>query len=72
MKNLENIVGCHIWKMCKLYIQDLKLSYMQPLCCQSFTATKILPNPKLEKERKNFIREVKQAIRLRFIGISSR
>ena len=25
-------------------------------CCRGFTAAKILPNPKLEKERKNFIR----------------
>ena len=29
---------------------------MQPSCCRGFTAANILPNPKLEKERKNFIR----------------
>ena len=28
---------------------------MQPSCCRSFSAAKILPNPKLEKERKFFI-----------------
>ena len=42
-------------EMCKLCIQDLELSYTQPSCCGSFTAAKILPNPKLEKERKIFI-----------------
>ena len=38
----------------KLCIQDLELSYTQPLCCRGFTTAKILPNPKLEK--KKFIR----------------
>ena len=27
---------------------------MQPSCCLGFSAAKILPNPKLEKERKIF------------------
>ena len=48
---------------------------MQPSCCRSFSAAKILPNPKLEKKinkRKFFYMRFKQAIRLRFIGISSR
>ena len=49
------VAGCHIWK-CKLCIQDLELSYMQQSCCSDFTVAKILPNPKLEKERKIFIR----------------
>ena len=30
-------------------IQDLELSNMQLSCCRSFSAAKILPNPKLEK-----------------------
>ena len=29
---------------------------MQSSCCQGFTAAKILPNPKLENQRKIFIR----------------
>ena len=29
---------------------------MQPSCCRSFSAAKILPNPKLKKKRKIFIR----------------
>ena len=29
---------------------------MQQSCCSDFTDAKILPNPKLEKERKIFIR----------------
>ena len=28
-------------------IQDLELYNMQPSCCRSFSAAKILPNPKL-------------------------
>ena len=28
---------------------------MQPSCCQSFSAAKILPNPKLKNKRKFFI-----------------
>ena len=28
---------------------------MQPSCCRSFSATKILPNPKLKNKRKFFI-----------------
>ena len=28
---------------------------MQPSCCRSFSAVKILPNPKLKDKRKNFI-----------------
>ena len=28
---------------------------MQPLCCQNFSAAKILPNPKLKNKRKFFI-----------------
>ena len=39
-------------------IQDLELSYMQPSCCRGFSAAKILPNPKLEKERNSFLYEV--------------
>ena len=35
----------------KLCIQDLELSYTQPLCCRGFTNAKILPNPKLEKKK---------------------
>ena len=37
-------------------IQDLELDYVQPSCCRSFSAAKILPNPKLKKikEKKNF------------------
>ena len=42
--------------MCKLCIQNLELYYMQQSCYRGFTATKILPNPKLGKERKIFIR----------------
>ena len=54
-------------------IQDLELSYMQPSCCRvCFSAAKILPNPKLEKVRKKIYTRFKQAIRLRFTGISSR
>ena len=41
--------------ICKLCIQDLELSYMQPSCCRGFSAAKILQNPRLEKERKIFI-----------------
>ena len=59
-------------KMCKLCIQDLEFYYMQPSCCRGFTAAKILPNPKLEKKNKKFYTRFKQAIRLRFTGISSR
>ena len=33
-------------------IQDLELDYVQPLCCRSFSAAKILPNPKLKKKIK--------------------
>ena len=39
-------------------IQDLELDYVQPSCCRSFSAAKILPNPKLKKkikEKKNFM-----------------
>ena len=63
--------GYHIWK-CKLCIQDLELSYIQLSCCRGFSAAKILPNPKLEKERKKIYTSFKQAIRLRFTGVSSR
>ena len=38
-------------------IQDLELDYVQPSCCRSFSAAKILPNPKLKKikeKKKNF------------------
>ena len=28
---------------------------MQSSCCRSFSAAKILPNPKLKNKRKNFI-----------------
>ena len=35
-------------------IQDLELYYVQPSCCQNFSAAKILPNPKFEKKQKNF------------------
>ena len=45
---------------------------MQPSCFRGFTAAKILPNPKLEKVRKIFYKRFKQAIRLRFIEVSSR
>ena len=47
-------------ELCNVCIQELELSYMQPLCCQGFSAAKILPNPKLEKERKNFIRGLRK------------
>ena len=59
-------------EMCKLCMQDLELFYMQPSCCRGFTAAKILPNPKLKKEKKIFYTRFKQAIRLRFTGVSSR
>ena len=38
-------------------IQDLELDYVQPSCCRSFSAAKILPNPKLKKKikEKNFM-----------------
>ena len=40
--------GCHILDIVKIgYIQDLELDYVQPSCCRSFSAAKILPNPKL-------------------------
>ena len=32
-------------------IQDLELDYVQPSYCQSFSAAKILPNPKLKKKK---------------------
>ena len=31
------------------------LDYVQPSCCRSFSAAKILPNPKFENKRKFFI-----------------
>ena len=39
-------------------IQDLELSYMQPSCCRGFLLPRFLPNPKLEKERNIFIRDL--------------
>ena len=37
-------------------IQDLELDYVQPSCCRSFSAAKILPNPKLKEiKEKNFL-----------------
>ena len=40
-------------------MQDLELDYVQPSCCRSFSAAKILPNPKLKKKinkrKKNFM-----------------
>ena len=36
-------------------IQDLELDYVQPSCCRSFSAAKILPNPKLKKIKENFL-----------------
>ena len=52
--------GCHIWIKYKLDVYK-------------FSAAKILPNPKLEKKKKLFFyTRSKQAIRLRFTGISSR
>ena len=68
------VAGCHIWIKCKLCIQDLELSCtQQPSCCQGFTVAKVFfLNPKLGKERKIFYTRFKQAIRLRFTGISSR
>ena len=36
-------------------IQDLELDYVQPTCCRSFSAAKILPNPKLKKKMKEKI-----------------
>ena len=36
-----------------------------------FSAAKILPNPKLKNKRKKFYTRKKQAIRLRFTGVSS-
>ena len=44
----------------KLCIQDLELSYTQPLCCRGFTAAKIFPNHKLEKVKENFYTRFKQ------------
>ena len=35
-------------------IQDLELDYVQPSCCRSFSAAKILPNPKLKKIKEFF------------------
>ena len=35
-------------------IQDLELDYVQPSCCRSFSAAKILPNPKLKKIKEIF------------------
>ena len=35
-------------------IQDLELDYVQPSCCRSFSAAKILPNPKLKKIKEKF------------------
>ena len=34
-------------------IQDLELDYVQPSCCRSFSAAKVLPNPKLKKIKEN-------------------
>ena len=34
------------------WIQDLELDYVQPSCYQSFSAAKILPNPKLKKNKR--------------------
>ena len=36
--------GCHILD---IVFQDLELDYVQPSCCRSFSAAKILLNPKL-------------------------
>ena len=33
---------------------DLELDYVQPSCCRSFSAAKILPNPKLKKIKEKF------------------
>ena len=33
-------------------IQDLEFDYVQPSCCRSFSAAKILPNPKLKKNKR--------------------
>ena len=33
---------------------DLELDYVQPSCCRSFSAAKILPNPKLKKIKEIF------------------
>ena len=35
-------------------IQDLELDYVQPSCCRSFSAAKILLNPKLKKIKEKF------------------
>ena len=35
-------------------IQDLELDYVQPSCCRSFSAAKILSNPKLKKIKEKF------------------
>ena len=49
----------YLEKVRNLCIQDLELSYMQPSCCRGFSAAKILPNPKLEKEKeKQFLHKV--------------
>ena len=37
-----------------------------------FSAAKILPSPKLKKKKKKIYTRKKQAIRLRFAGVSSR
>ena len=39
-------------------IQDLELDYVQPSCFQSFSAAKILPNPKLKKNNNNNKRKI--------------
>ena len=33
---------------------DLELDYVQPSCYRSFSAAKILPNPKLKKIKEKF------------------
>ena len=56
VKFCENVLVC--WLPYFGCIQNLELDYVQPSCCRSFSAVKILPNPKLKKKikEKNFCR----------------
>ena len=49
VKFCENVLVC--WLPYFGCIQDLELDYVQPSCCRSFSAAKILPNPKLKKNK---------------------
>ena len=57
----ENVLVC--WLPYFGCIQDLELDYVQSSCCRSFSATKILPNPKLKKK-------IKEKFLCRIFGIN--